>query len=545
MNVIKISELNPLNIVLAEDFFPLVESSSLTTYRVDITTLNNWMAVSGSSLSASYAPFSQAFQSSASWASQSLSSSYALISGNALKAYVATQSLYATQSLFATQSLYATQSKFATSASWASSSISASKAISASYAPSAPAISASYALSASYPPFNNGDTVPIGAIMPFAGDTLPNNWLECNGAAVLTASYSELYSAISSSNVSASYGYLCDSFGNRNGVGPYFKLPDLRGEFVRGWDDSRGIDIARTNKSFQFDGVGAHTHGVYGGSAGSFQSGGSYGASNGNNGNPSVGITGPVTNGAVETRPRNVAMIYCIKYSNAINLANLSSVTLAGDVVGTYNATNVVKIQGVSVDTAVPLNTQVLTFNSIAGKWQAADAQTGNDSVYPHISYIGFTASHDDHLNIDLSGFKNRDNQSDGLAAGYSNTSPFITHELTWDSASLGLYVVKASGSLTQYVPVAAVQNCTMFVDNRGGGPFRWTMTGSFVVKFALSPTVTRTYTYAIPSSITNYAGNTYKIISTRAKLGVNAILDSDALYAGTITNMFPSFVIS
>jgi hypothetical protein len=213
-------------------------------------------------------------------------------------------------------------------------------------------------------------------------------------------------------------------------------------------------------------------------------------------------------------------------------------------VIGNFASTNVVKIQGVPVDTAVPTNSQVLTYNSISGKWQPSDNSAGNDSIYPRLSYLGFTSSHDDYLNIDLSGFKNQNNKSDGLAAGYSNQSSFVIHELLYDSASLGLYVVKLAGSTTQYIGVAPIQNATMFVDNRGGGSYRWYFTGSFIARFALSPTQTRTYTFTT-NTITNYAGNTYKIISPRAKLGINPILNDTNLQAGSISNMFSSFVIS
>jgi len=53
---IKVSELNRLNVLTADDFFPVVDSGSMTTYRTDVNTINDWMAASGSCLSASYAP---------------------------------------------------------------------------------------------------------------------------------------------------------------------------------------------------------------------------------------------------------------------------------------------------------------------------------------------------------------------------------------------------------------------------------------------------------------------------------------------------------
>lgn len=87
---IKISQLNPLGTLSRYDFFPVDQSSSLTTFRTDINTLNTWFAASGSAsysstasyvknaVSASYVPNlnPQTYQASCSWASASISSSY-------------------------------------------------------------------------------------------------------------------------------------------------------------------------------------------------------------------------------------------------------------------------------------------------------------------------------------------------------------------------------------------------------------------------------------------------------------------------------------
>jgi hypothetical protein len=95
--IIKISQLNPLGTLSQYDFFPVDQSSSLTTYRTDINTLNTWFSVSGSAsysttasyvenaVSASYVPdlYHQSYQSSCSWASASISSSYSLTSSAA------------------------------------------------------------------------------------------------------------------------------------------------------------------------------------------------------------------------------------------------------------------------------------------------------------------------------------------------------------------------------------------------------------------------------------------------------------------------------
>jgi phage-related tail fiber protein len=98
-----------------------------------------------------------------------------------------------------------------------------------------------------------------------------------------------------------------------------FNVPDLRGEFLRGWDDSRAVDASRAFGSLQLDQFQGHYHGntVYGGSGGpTSTTGGS-----GNSPNAVTNITGPVTDGTngtprtgAETRPRNVAMLACIKY---------------------------------------------------------------------------------------------------------------------------------------------------------------------------------------------------------------------------------------
>ncbi|AKJ43761.1 hypothetical protein QQ39_04890 [Pragia fontium] len=56
----------------------------------------------------------------------------------------------------------------------------------------------------------------------------PKGWLKCNGAAFTAAQYPKLAQAY-----------------------PSLKLPDLRGEFIRGWDDGRGIDTGRALISYQ------------------------------------------------------------------------------------------------------------------------------------------------------------------------------------------------------------------------------------------------------------------------------------------------------
>ncbi|HBB0842252.1 TPA: phage tail protein [Escherichia coli] len=73
-----------------------------------------------------------------------------------------------------------------------------------------------------------GSALPVGVPVPWPSATPPTGWLKCNGAAFSAEEYPELAKAY-----------------------PTNKLPDLRGEFIRGWDDSRGIDTGRSLLSGQ------------------------------------------------------------------------------------------------------------------------------------------------------------------------------------------------------------------------------------------------------------------------------------------------------
>jgi phage-related tail fiber protein len=70
---------------------------------------------------------------------------------------------------------------------------------------------------------------PIGAIIFAAYETPPGGWLECNGAAVSRTALAELFARIGT------------RFGGGDGT-VTFNLPDLRGEFIRGWDHDKKVD---------------------------------------------------------------------------------------------------------------------------------------------------------------------------------------------------------------------------------------------------------------------------------------------------------------
>ncbi|EFN4544004.1 tail fiber protein [Escherichia coli] len=77
-----------------------------------------------------------------------------------------------------------------------------------------------------------GSALPVGVPVPWPSATPPTGWLKCNGAPFTASEYPKLAKAY-----------------------PSLKLPDLRGEFIRGWDDGRGIDAGREILSAQGDAI--------------------------------------------------------------------------------------------------------------------------------------------------------------------------------------------------------------------------------------------------------------------------------------------------
>lgn len=140
------------------------------------------------------------------------------------------------------------------------------------------------------------NTIPAGAVSAYASSATPAGWLQCDGTAISRAAYAKLFAAIGT------------TFGVGNGT-TTFNLPDLRGEFIRAWDDGRGVDAARAFGSTQADEFEAHTHDVL------YHSGGSSSAGTYLSSNTATNATYTTSStGGTETRPRNVALNYIIKF---------------------------------------------------------------------------------------------------------------------------------------------------------------------------------------------------------------------------------------
>lgn len=152
---------------------------------------------------------------------------------------------------------------------------------------------------------------PIGAIIAFYGSVAPYGYLPCSGQTVSSTTFPDLVTFLG---------------GTTSAV-----LPDLRGEFLRGWDNGRGVDPSRGIRTFQADDIKSHTHtvpylwirDVQGAGGGTIATTGG-----GISWIPSSTISIAST-GGTETRSRNVSVLYCIKAydtpvsATALNLTSL------------------------------------------------------------------------------------------------------------------------------------------------------------------------------------------------------------------------------
>ena len=131
-----------------------------------------------------------------------------------------------------------------------------------------------------------GSALPVGVPVPWPSATPPTGWLKCNGAAFSAEEYPELAKAY-----------------------PTNKVPDLRGEFIRGWDDGRGIDSGRALLSAQGGEIQSHTHLL------AIRVSGATSATSADDVIKIGSTSSRETNatGGTETRPRNIAFNYIVR----------------------------------------------------------------------------------------------------------------------------------------------------------------------------------------------------------------------------------------
>lgn len=163
---------------------------------------------------------------------------------------------------------------------------------------------------------------PTGGIIQGYWDTEPYGTLEMKGQTVNRSDYPDLWTFANTSGTAiviseASWGASDKTmFSNGNGT-TTFRLPDLRGLFLRSWDHSRGLDSGRGLATLQQDDLKAHTHDV------------NIPTNDGDHASPYtppvLGQTDRVaiatnypaaatSTGGAETRPKNVSLMTCIYY---------------------------------------------------------------------------------------------------------------------------------------------------------------------------------------------------------------------------------------
>lgn len=168
------------------------------------------------------------------------------------------------------------------------------------------------------PPSGNLTTpfdLPAGTVLAFASSSVPDGWLECNGATVSRTTYAALFAVVGT------------SFGTGDGS-TSFNVPDLRGQFVRGWDHSAAQDPDAASRtallsggatgnnigSYQTDAFKVHSHGAYGHQYSRFYNGSGAAHDTIDAFSAGAGYTGNFNDGGNETRPENVYLMYIIKY---------------------------------------------------------------------------------------------------------------------------------------------------------------------------------------------------------------------------------------
>ena len=136
--------------------------------------------------------------------------------------------------------------------------------------------------------------MPIGTVIWFAAAMPPDGFIECNGQS--TTPYPALAILVGSN------------------------VPDLRGEFIRGWDHGRGVNTGRLFASWESDGFKTHSHATqitFSGFNGTTVIPGTVaGIDSSTSGayRTNFAYNNTTSSGGMETRGRNIALLPCIKY---------------------------------------------------------------------------------------------------------------------------------------------------------------------------------------------------------------------------------------
>ncbi|WP_426237520.1 tail fiber protein [Pseudomonas sp. TWP3-2] len=180
--------------------------------------------------------------------------------------------------------------------------------------------------------------LPVGSMLPVPTGIVPIGYMELDGSVQSIATYPDLAA------------YLGTAFNKGNEGAGNFRLPDSRGEFLRGWDHGRGVDAGRAIGSWAADSTKAHFHKLPTSSGGGqiydpmgdvpvtvLKDGAADWATRatfgGDNDTLSIGVVRTYNQSAEsETRPRSLAVMWCIKAWNApVNQGQIDVAALAAE----------------------------------------------------------------------------------------------------------------------------------------------------------------------------------------------------------------------
>ena len=271
----------------------------------------------------------------------------------------------------------------------------------------------------------NGGAASVGMVTAFPTNLCPAGWLPADGRALSRADYPILFNTI----------------GTTNGAGDgstTFNVPDIRGEFIRGWDNGRGVDSGRTVGSFQaedwrgFDMTNTLRNTSSGYSHGPVDMGKSTTSFvgklfTGRWQNPSTSIG--VRWHSNESRPRNIAMLYCI---NVSGLGGGSGEGSGGGkfIDGTTNPNDAVYLLGdVGVGVSSPeqgihanLNLRIDGRHIYFGEHQDLYGNSAGE--------LYFDSNHSDYTRFSL---RDKENESYGALAGSGNSTQFGLQDGDYD----------------------------------------------------------------------------------------------------------------
>lgn len=238
---------------------------------------------------------------------------------------------------------------------------------------------------------NAGDKLNelISSVEFFATSTAPAGYLKCNGAIVSRSTYNLLFARIGTTF----------NTGSENSTD--FRLPDLRGQFLRGWTDGSAIDSGRVFGSNQLDEFKSHRHAI--GNSRRNTGGGSGGDENHPLSYDADQVHLTNYEGGTETRPRNTALLACIRFGLVIT-----------DTTAPSNPTGLYEVSAGS-------NSITLSWNASTDNISVNGYEIYRDNVL--IGYSNLLSYTDTGLNpTTMYGYKIKAKDSAGNVSGFSNS---------------------------------------------------------------------------------------------------------------------------